>query len=202
MSLGCWDPLEPLDQRRWLFGWEAYRAVNPHVELDRVRLLDRVGTLLSAVQWLQWLVLQPRAFSAPQRIGWSSVGSVCATPRSRLKVERLRKRLCGSSELDKGQSGKSGQCGQCGLLCGRYGDQLYGANIDQRRMQISIGSILSECTPLVVMSIVPKCRHYKFESVPFRALRIRAVQCFQSSEPRVWHGCHLGPFHSPARPRH
>ncbi|MCC7333494.1 MAG: aminoglycoside phosphotransferase family protein [Pirellulaceae bacterium] len=57
--------LEPLDQRRWLFGWEAYRAVNPHVELDRVRLLDRVGTLLSAVQWLQWLVLQPRAFNAP-----------------------------------------------------------------------------------------------------------------------------------------
>ncbi|MCA9179868.1 MAG: aminoglycoside phosphotransferase family protein [Planctomycetales bacterium] len=57
--------LEPFDQGHWLVGWEAYRTVNPHVELDRVRLLDRVGTLLSAVQWLQWLVLQPRAFNAP-----------------------------------------------------------------------------------------------------------------------------------------
>lgn len=57
--------LEPFDQRQWLVGWEAYRAVNPHVELERVRLLDRVGTLLSAVQWLQWLVIQPRSFNAP-----------------------------------------------------------------------------------------------------------------------------------------
>ena len=55
--------LEPFDQRQWLVGWEAYRAVNPHVELERVRVLDRVGTLLSAVQWLQWLVLQPRSFN-------------------------------------------------------------------------------------------------------------------------------------------
>lgn len=57
--------LEPFDQRNWLIGWETYRAVNPHVELERVRLLDRVGTLLSALQWLQWLVLQPRSFNAP-----------------------------------------------------------------------------------------------------------------------------------------
>ncbi len=56
--------LEPFDQRQWLIGWDAYHAVNPHVDLERVRLLDRVGTLLSAVQWLQWLVLQPRQFDA------------------------------------------------------------------------------------------------------------------------------------------
>ncbi len=57
--------LEPLDASRWLLGWQAYHAGNPHIELVRVQLLDRVGTLLAAVQWLQWLVIQPRQFDAP-----------------------------------------------------------------------------------------------------------------------------------------
>lgn len=57
--------LEPLDAARWLIGWEAYQAHNPHVDLHRVRVLDRVGTLLAAVQWLQWLVVEPRQFNAP-----------------------------------------------------------------------------------------------------------------------------------------
>ncbi|MEO8269565.1 MAG: aminoglycoside phosphotransferase family protein [Aureliella sp.] len=56
--------LEPFDRGRWMIGWEAYQAFNPLVDLERVRVLDRVGTLLSAVQWLQWLVLQPRSFKA------------------------------------------------------------------------------------------------------------------------------------------
>src|SRR5690606_5799306 len=34
--------LEPRDASRWLLGWEAYQAANPHVDLERVRLLDRV----------------------------------------------------------------------------------------------------------------------------------------------------------------
>ena len=57
--------LEPLDAARWLVGWQTYHAENPHVDLDRVRLLDRVGTLLAAVQWLQWLVIEPRQFDVP-----------------------------------------------------------------------------------------------------------------------------------------
>lgn len=56
--------LEPFDERKWLVGWEAYQTLNPQVDLERVRMLDRVGTLLSALQWLQWLVLEPRAFDA------------------------------------------------------------------------------------------------------------------------------------------
>lgn len=57
--------LEPHDASRWLLGWEAYHAANPHVDLERVRVLDRVGTLLAAVQWLQWLVIEPRQFDVP-----------------------------------------------------------------------------------------------------------------------------------------
>lgn len=57
--------LEPLDASRWLMGWQAYHAVLPHVELERVRVLDRAGTLLAAVQWLQWLVIEPRQFDVP-----------------------------------------------------------------------------------------------------------------------------------------
>lgn len=57
--------LEPLDDSRWLIGWQAYHAENPHVDVQRVRLLDRVGTLLAAVQWLQWLVTEPRQFDVP-----------------------------------------------------------------------------------------------------------------------------------------
>ena len=57
--------LEPLNASRWLIGWQAYHADNPHVDLERVRLLDRIGTLLAAVQWLQWLVIEPRQFDVP-----------------------------------------------------------------------------------------------------------------------------------------
>lgn len=57
--------LEPVDASRWLIGWQAYHAENPHVDVERVRLLDRVGTLLAAVQWLQWLVIEPRQFAVP-----------------------------------------------------------------------------------------------------------------------------------------
>lgn len=57
--------LEPLDASRWLIGWQAYHADNPRVDLERVRLLDRVGTLLAAVQWLQWLAIEPRQFDMP-----------------------------------------------------------------------------------------------------------------------------------------
>jgi Ser/Thr protein kinase RdoA (MazF antagonist) len=58
--------MEPFDNRRWQLGWESYHEVQPHVELRRVLLLDRVGTLLSALQWLQWLVLEGRSFQVPR----------------------------------------------------------------------------------------------------------------------------------------
>lgn len=56
--------LEPLNPAHWRLGWQAYQAVNPHVDLKRVAILDRVGTLLSALQWLQWLVIEQREFRA------------------------------------------------------------------------------------------------------------------------------------------
>lgn len=56
--------LEPLNPAQWHLGWQAYQAVNPQVELRRVGILDRSGTLLSAVQWLQWLVIERREFPA------------------------------------------------------------------------------------------------------------------------------------------
>lgn len=57
--------LEPRDQTRWLTGWQAYHGVQRLVELQRVQVLDRVGGLLAAAQWLEWLVLERRQFAAP-----------------------------------------------------------------------------------------------------------------------------------------
>jgi Ser/Thr protein kinase RdoA (MazF antagonist) len=58
--------MEPFDAGRWQVGWESYQAIQPQVQLRRVMLLDRVGTLLSALQWLQWLVLEGRSFQVPR----------------------------------------------------------------------------------------------------------------------------------------
>lgn len=57
--------LEPVDPLRWHMGWDYYQQINGQVDLRRVQLLDRLATLLSAVQWLEWLVLKPRQFPAP-----------------------------------------------------------------------------------------------------------------------------------------
>ncbi len=54
--------LVPFDTDRWQVGWDAYHEVNPLVDRQRVVALDRVATLLSALQWLEWLVIEPRNF--------------------------------------------------------------------------------------------------------------------------------------------
>jgi hypothetical protein len=46
---------------------------NAKVDWERVDLLDRSGSLLTALQWAQWLVLERRQFSvdtAPLRKRW------------------------------------------------------------------------------------------------------------------------------------
>ncbi len=54
--------LEPIDQQRWCAGLEYYLRSNPAVNRHRVQILGNAATLLSALQWLEWLVLEPREF--------------------------------------------------------------------------------------------------------------------------------------------
>ncbi len=56
--------LEPFHRELWQRGWEFYEKLNPHVDGARVQVLDRVASLLSALQWLEWLVVEPRRFDA------------------------------------------------------------------------------------------------------------------------------------------
>jgi Ser/Thr protein kinase RdoA (MazF antagonist) len=57
--------LEPFDDDRWQQGMNAYLQVNSGVVAERVQVLDRVATLLSALQWMQWLIVERRSFAAP-----------------------------------------------------------------------------------------------------------------------------------------
>lgn len=54
--------LEPNSKNNWMAGVEMYCELNPRVDTRRVILLDKVSCLLSAVQWLRWLVLERREF--------------------------------------------------------------------------------------------------------------------------------------------
>lgn len=58
--------LEPTNANRWQLGWDTYRQYNSHVHYERVVILDRVANLLSALQWFEWLVLEPRSFQVSQ----------------------------------------------------------------------------------------------------------------------------------------
>ncbi len=57
--------LEPLDAQRRAYGCDAYRELQPALDPQRVQVLDDVATLLAAVQWFQWLVLEQREFKVP-----------------------------------------------------------------------------------------------------------------------------------------
>ncbi|QDV26257.1 phosphotransferase [Aureliella helgolandensis] len=71
--------LEPFDAQRRQTAWAIYRekldtsCLPPALgangvqgtEFQRVDLLDHVATLLSALQWYQWLILEQRAFPGP-----------------------------------------------------------------------------------------------------------------------------------------
>jgi Phosphotransferase enzyme family len=58
--------LEPFDGERRSLGVATYNARRLHnpVSQNRVDFLDRCGTLLTALQWMHWLVLERRRFSA------------------------------------------------------------------------------------------------------------------------------------------
>ena len=58
--------LEPYDRGRWQLGFQAYHQLNPSVREDRVQILDQAATLLSALQWLTWLIIEPREFTVPK----------------------------------------------------------------------------------------------------------------------------------------
>jgi len=57
--------LEPFDAQRREYGLAAYREIQPTLDPQRVQVLDEVATLLAAVQWFQWLVLEQREFKVP-----------------------------------------------------------------------------------------------------------------------------------------
>ncbi len=61
--------LEPWDRQRWKLGLQAYQDARTTgsfaCDLPRLELLDRSATLLSALQWLQWLGIERRQFSRP-----------------------------------------------------------------------------------------------------------------------------------------
>lgn len=59
--------LEPKSPENWLAGVKAYQEFNPTSELNRVILLDKVSCLLSAVQWLRWLIVERRQFNTPTK---------------------------------------------------------------------------------------------------------------------------------------
>lgn len=59
--------LEPHSSKNWNAGFEAYCKSNPHVDLKRVQIIDRASCLLSAVQWMKWLMIEQKKFTAPQR---------------------------------------------------------------------------------------------------------------------------------------
>jgi hypothetical protein len=57
--------LEPLDASQRQIAIDYYLQLNGAVCPERVQLLDRTGALLSALQWLQWLLLEARQFDVP-----------------------------------------------------------------------------------------------------------------------------------------
>ncbi len=58
--------LEPDDQQRWTSGLQYYREESGStLDPDRVGLLDRVATLLSAAQWMDWLTIERLQFDVP-----------------------------------------------------------------------------------------------------------------------------------------
>lgn len=58
--------LEPSDSGRWSLGLELYKDASGVVDQRRVELLDRASTLLSAAQWLRWLLVEQREFPVPK----------------------------------------------------------------------------------------------------------------------------------------
>lgn len=59
--------LEPRDRERWEFGLSIYREASVTrgaFEVEPLRLMDEVATLLAALQWMEWLVLERRTFKA------------------------------------------------------------------------------------------------------------------------------------------
>src|SRR5262249_27010740 len=71
------------DEARWAAGLAAYQRVRPLTrnEIDLTRWLDRTGTVLAAVNWLRWLLVDNRAFDDRQQIA----------KRLQRLVERLEK---------------------------------------------------------------------------------------------------------------
>lgn len=57
--------LEGHSPTRWNQGLAYYRALHPEVDPWRVTVLDQVSCLLSALQWMQWLVIERRPFQTP-----------------------------------------------------------------------------------------------------------------------------------------
>lgn len=55
--------LEPSDTEAWDYGFSCYKAKCPTIDVQRVQVLDQVSCLLSAVQWLRWLVVEGKEFS-------------------------------------------------------------------------------------------------------------------------------------------
>lgn len=60
--------LAPDDGSLWEEGFAAYRKIaplEPH-DLEHARLLDRSGTLIAALRWMEWLLVERRPFANPE----------------------------------------------------------------------------------------------------------------------------------------
>lgn len=57
--------LEPSHASAWEAALVAYEEIAQPVDRNRLAVLDQASALLSAAQWLDWIVLQPRQFDTP-----------------------------------------------------------------------------------------------------------------------------------------
>lgn len=57
--------LEPHDRAARRQALRAYASMAPSIDLNRFAVLDEAATLLSAAQWMQWLVIEQQTFEQP-----------------------------------------------------------------------------------------------------------------------------------------